>query len=179
MERKNWKEKYKRSKKRERGRADGRGTRSICSKACNAEAVNGAISRVISASRLLKVGQESATARKLLLFAAGRVEWLFRKLAAKLEATGQARSVSREADDRAGEGGVDPQIINEGPAEQSFATGWRVHPTLDGKFDASRDECPRYTRRATPPIILATRVQTCCHVLRMGDTRKTGFSVEK
>lgn len=87
VERKNWKEKYKRSKKRERGRADGRGTRSICSKACNAEAVNGAISRVISASRLLKVGQESATARKLLLFAAGRVEWLFRKLAAKLEAT--------------------------------------------------------------------------------------------
>lgn len=78
---------------------------------------------MISASRLLKVGQESATARKLLLFAAGRVEWLFRKLAAKLEATGQARSVSREADDRAGEGGVDPQIINEGPAEQSFATG--------------------------------------------------------
>lgn len=52
--------------------------------------------------------------------------------------------MSREADDRVG---VDPQIINEGPAEQSFATGWRVHPTLDGKFDASRDECPRYTRR--------------------------------
>lgn len=67
---------------------------------------------MISASRLLKVGQESATARKLLLFAAGRVEWLFRKLAAKLEATGQARSVSREADDRAGEGGGESGSAN-------------------------------------------------------------------
>lgn len=38
---KNWKKKYKKTKEKKRSKGGERGTRSICSKACNAEAVNG------------------------------------------------------------------------------------------------------------------------------------------
>lgn len=76
------------------------------------------ISRVISTSRLLKVGQERARRGNCFLQSAssGFLESWRRNCDG---GTGEKR-IAGSGHDRVG---VDPQIINEGPAGQSFATG--------------------------------------------------------